>query len=362
MADQRKSTSVNPFEGADYLNPFSQGIQEYNPFQNQPPQPPPLPQVHQPPVQQGQLHPSTTPPAPPPFGAPPSSTTVSGESNSAPVGSSAPSQPSDTLHDIPLDFPASASRDANRLVGEVEPMEREPNPASSENASPSFYQLAFWQRFFDIDTRDVVVRCLRSVLPFRRDFLDTIKQNADLYGPFWITTTLIFVMGAAGNFASALNFVPSNAQPTWHYDFAKLTWGVVVIYGYAFIVPLVFWAVMKWWMDIEVSFMQLLCIYGYALFIYIPVSLVCIAPFNWLRWVVLGVACGLSTAFLVLNLWVPLRHQIASALLVLLIIILLHVALAFVFRLYFFNFASSPSDVIVPSPTPPHTVGALSSL
>jgi hypothetical protein len=45
------------------------------------------------------------------------------------------------------------------------------------------------------------------------------------------------------------------------------------------------------------------------------------------------------------------------------IIILLHVALAFVFRLYFFNFASSPSDVIVPTtPTTHYSSTAVFSL
>jgi len=71
---------------------------------------------------------------------------------------------------------------------------------------------------------DVVWRCLHSCWPFKFNFVANAKNNPDLYGPFWVllpqsfnpfyfplmacfsqvTTTLIFMMAAAGNFAQYL--------------------------------------------------------------------------------------------------------------------------------------------------------------
>jgi hypothetical protein len=78
MTDPSKQNLINPFETADEMNPFSQGIQEYNPFQNQPQQP----QVVQPVVS------STTPQFQPP---------------SQPVAFNPPPQPDNTLTDVALE-------------------------------------------------------------------------------------------------------------------------------------------------------------------------------------------------------------------------------------------------------------------
>ena len=38
-----------------------------------------------------------------------------------------------------------------------------------------------------------------SLKPFNSDLADEISTNPDLYGPFWIMTTLIFVLACMGN-------------------------------------------------------------------------------------------------------------------------------------------------------------------
>lgn len=37
-----------------------------------------------------------------------------------------------------------------------------------------------------------------SLIPWPPSFLDMVRANPDLYGPFWITTTVVFLMAAAG--------------------------------------------------------------------------------------------------------------------------------------------------------------------
>lgn len=61
---------------------------------------------------------------------------------------------------------------------------------------------AILRPYFDVDTSDVAWRCGNTLLgPLRSNFLDTTHDQPDLYGPFWIATTLIFVTAVAGNYA-----------------------------------------------------------------------------------------------------------------------------------------------------------------
>jgi len=182
---------------------------------------------------------------------------------------------------------------------------------------------------------DVLKRCGRSLFPFKNDFLEAIKENPDFYGPFWISTTLVFMMAAAGNFAYYLDTL-LNPGKVYRYDFYKLIYGSGVIYGYAFIVPLLFWLYVKW-LDLPVNLIDVLCIYGYSLFVYSPVALLCIIPIDLAKWIVVGIGCLFSTAFLVVNLWVPLRDRLSYAIISLVVIAALHLGLALTFRLYFFN-------------------------
>ena len=38
-----------------------------------------------------------------------------------------------------------------------------------------------------------------SLKPLTSSLSDEIKENPDLYGPFWIMTTLVFVLACMGN-------------------------------------------------------------------------------------------------------------------------------------------------------------------
>jgi hypothetical protein len=45
----------------------------------------------------------------------------------------------------------------------------------------------------------VVERIKMNFMPFKKDFIEKIKENPDVYGPFWILTTIIFLLGSTGN-------------------------------------------------------------------------------------------------------------------------------------------------------------------
>ncbi len=65
----------------------------------------------------------------------------------------------------------------------------------------NFLSVDFYRRFFDVDTDEVGARILGAVVPVRgRSFLqDVTKRRPDLYGPFWICTTLVVSVAVTGN-------------------------------------------------------------------------------------------------------------------------------------------------------------------
>jgi len=204
-------------------------------------------------------------------------------------------------------------------------------PPSQSPAGAHFWTISYYKHLFDVDTTQVLQRVLRSMLPFKFSFIEYASRNPDFYGPFWIATTLIFMMAISGNLAEV--FGSSGAE----YDFNKIPIGACVIYGYSIVVPLVMWVVFKW-IKIPFKLMELLCIYGYALFVFIPACVLCIIPQKQLQWVFTAVATALSGWFLVTNLIPPLKQQEARiGYITLAVVGVLHLGLALSFKLYFFH-------------------------
>jgi hypothetical protein len=202
------------------------------------------------------------------------------------------------------------------------------------------WNIEYYSCYFNVDTTEVGLRMLRSVVPFSVNFFSSIENNPDLYGPFWIATTLIFVIAAAGNFADWLH-----DRDNFHYHFEAVSFAAGAIYGYVVIVPLLLWLAFRW-LSVRVSLLQNLCIYGYSLFIFIPIAILCIIPINLVRWCIISGATALSVLFLLMNFYPPLlkngyeesRQQLLAGLVTSAIIALLHLGLALTFKLYFFDY------------------------
>ncbi|VDQ03333.1 unnamed protein product [Trichobilharzia regenti] len=86
---------------------------------------------------------------------------------------------------------------------------------------------------------EVLARLASAVVPNpRTNFIqNSLKPRADLYGPFWIATTLMMASAIGGNVS---NYLQSRGEvSSWHYDFQKVTLTSTVIYVYWCLTPLV---------------------------------------------------------------------------------------------------------------------------
>ncbi|GFR42590.1 hypothetical protein Agub_g3517 [Astrephomene gubernaculifera] len=234
-----------------------------------------------------------------------------------------------------------------------------------------FYNVRRYREYFDVDTNDVLWRVGNSLIGvFRPNFMEVTMKNPDLYGPFWAATTLIFITAVAGNFASYIEWRKSGSSSTpspspspspspplasagrlllaaasssitdnqWFTDYTKLGTSAAIFYGYVFIVGLLLFFAVKWFRG-ELRLANVFCIYGYCLTIYVPVSVACIVPIDWLRWLLVMGATALSAGFLFMNFRATIYSAApARATLVLLLIVLAHIGLGLGLKLYFFSY------------------------
>lgn len=171
-----------------------------------------------------------------------------------------------------------------------------------------------------------------------------LRTKPDLYGPFWISITLIFTIAISGNIANYLQHV--NSQYHWKYDFHLVSYAATTICLYVTLVPFILWGLLKWSSqvnDIEgldenvtPGALELICIYGYSLFIYIPVSILWSIQISLLQWLLVLIAAFISGSVLLLTLMPALRLS-KHKLLLMLGIISCHLLLAMGFMLYFFH-------------------------
>jgi len=194
-----------------------------------------------------------------------------------------------------------------------------------------------------VDTLDVAKRIGSTFAPIK-SFFEVIDGNPDLYGWFWIATTLIFVVAAAGNFASYLTYSMNDRENDWAFDFAKLGFGAMTIYLYITIIPLLVFVALKLWLELKPTLMDNFCIYGYSLFPYIPAATVMIIPIEYIRWAVMIIACLLVTIFLIRSYVPEIKSRPMEGGVILVIMVLLNILLALVLQFYFFEYFVEPSS------------------
>lgn len=95
-----------------------------------------------------------------------------------------------------------------------------PATASSPSSSKRFlWTISFYAQFFDVDTSAVLSRCWAALFP-RANFLDVLEGNPDLYGPFWIATTVVLILFLGGTVSQYLSMTD---KAPFAYDFKLLS-------------------------------------------------------------------------------------------------------------------------------------------
>ncbi|KAI9683865.1 MAG: hypothetical protein M1829_004199 [Trizodia sp. TS-e1964] len=209
------------------------------------------------------------------------------------------------------------------------------NGSSSSPSSKRFlWTLSFYAQFFDVDTTEVLRRCYAAIFP-RANFLDVMEGNPDLYGPFWIATTVIVILFLTGTISL---YLQRTGQKHFEYDFALLSGAAGLIYGYTGIIPIALWGLLKWFGSESANLLECWALYGYANIIWIPVALISWSPLTIMNILFVAVGFVISSLFLFRNLYPVLSAtDVKTSKILLIAVIALHAGLAIAIKMLFFT-------------------------
>ncbi|CUG94155.1 Hypothetical protein, putative [Bodo saltans] len=328
---------ANPYASAD-MDPFAED------FRRAPP-----PQAMQP-----------VDPAPPAPGAPQQFYSPSGHASQA-------SQPYVPPQQQPI--PLSQADAAAAAPPPIDPRAR-------ELQTGAFWKMEFYQQFFDIDTKQVLLRMANTLIPMNPpDFLMdrnwhgasggnvlstrddkvfeeagvVLNRNPDLYGPFWITTTLWMTLAVVSNIMdkiayerNAQSVIDGTTAPStgWAYNFTMASVACVTMYTYCFGMGAIIWGLMKW-KSLPVTYLDAVCLYGYSMFIFLLVAILCMIPVTGLQWVFVLVGGAWSTLYLLINFWTVWKVALERSwfFFVVGLVVVMHMLLSMSFKFYFMNYS-----------------------
>lgn len=231
-------------------------------------------------------------------------------------------------------------------IGIIEDLQGIPDKTNA--AQRNFWTVEYYQKFFNVNTNDVLERLKRSMIPHGSDnyLITHIRPNPDLYGPFWICVTLVFSIAISGNMVNYLQ-TANSAKYHWKYDFHVVSYAATCIFLYAWLLPLALWGALKWTYSSRNTeeeliesyaapgLLELLCLYGYSLSIYIPMAFLWAIQIGWLQWSLVILATFLSGGVLLRSLLPVIagKHRIIY----IVVILGMHLLLAAGFMLYYFH-------------------------
>ena len=161
-------------------------------------------------------------------------------------------------------------------------------------------------KYFNVELNDIKLKLKGSLIPMNKSFYQSIEVNADLYGPFWIFTTIIFLISLIGNFSS---YIHAEDKEKYVYDYNHVPHAIFIIYGFGFGAPLILWLIMKFIFRIDIDLVTNLCIYGYSYTILIPILLICLIPFKLISTLALLYFLIHSCTFLFYNMFLVIQEK-----------------------------------------------------
>lgn len=222
----------------------------------------------------------------------------------------------------------------------------------SPSVSTSKFSIDYYRTYFDVDTYQVVQRVLSGLIPFSKRFslAASLKPTPDLYGPFWITVTIIFSVAFSGSIHEYIQSKDATALST--FNFGRVTISTTLLFLYWCLLPAILTSAVYFKRrnlapDIEVVqdepklnfgslFTELLAIYGYSMTSFVPVAMLLCIPGSYLQYTLIGVACVISLIILCTTTWSTFkqrRKKLALGLLILIIVahLIMTVSLSVVF-------------------------------
>lgn len=191
------------------------------------------------------------------------------------------------------------------------------------------WQPRYYQQYFDINASDLFARLARSLLPVKPLLgWETLQEEneggtsmPDLYGPVWVTTTLVLALSMGSGIAEFLRNVFRRveviARPITASQFRRLWRAAGILYSYVFIFPVLLAMFQLFFAKraLDASsvhahpIMGTIMVYGYAMTPVVIAAFVATVPVQLVQVVAIGVAFAIGACTIVLNLWRDLSEE-----------------------------------------------------
>jgi hypothetical protein len=124
-----------------------------------------------------------------------------------------------------------------------------------------------------MNPNQVLTRCYTTLLPTSPNYLSThLTPSADLYGPFWTLSTLIFALFLSSSLAASITSYLNEPEDATEYNFQLLSIAVTVVYTYGLGLPALLWVALRYMGIGEWSIVEAVAVWGYGQFVWIPVA------------------------------------------------------------------------------------------
>lgn len=200
--------------------------------------------------------------------------------------------------------------------------------ATGTRSEARFWQPRFYASYFDINITDLMTRLFRSVIPFKpllgwKEVDEESNDHTsvpDLYGPVWITTTLVLALSMGSKFGLFLTnvFNQKETLSITSSEFSKLWAASSILYLYVFLFPLcltLFQCLFAKQSLNEVGsnhpIVGTVMVYGYSMTPVVVAAFVAIFPMQLVQIIAMAVAFSLGAFVIMLNLWrdVSVQHR-----------------------------------------------------
>ena len=181
----------------------------------------------------------------------------------------------DLVEEIQSYSPQAPSSKSNNLY-KTEPQYIKPTPELKEVLAPAsqqpeaeqteketgisrFCKQKYYEEYFKVNEQNVEDR-LRAALvpPYNGQFLENIKPNPDFYGPFWIYTTLVILLGIVGNFANYFlsKFSDGDVWKGYFFKLELVRYAITLVFSFGAGVPVILFFMLKFMKCNPLSFPQ----------------------------------------------------------------------------------------------------------
>jgi len=170
--------------------------------------------------------------------------------------------------------------------------------------------LQFIGKYFNVELNDLKLKLKGAIIPFNKSFYQSIEVNADLYGPFWTFTTIIFLIALIGNFSS---YIHAEDKEKFVYDYNHVPHAIFIIYGFGFGAPFALWIISRFIFRIDIDIITNMCVYGYSYTILVPILILCIIPYKLVSTLALLYFLIHSCTFLFYNMYLIIQQKAPKA-------------------------------------------------